>query len=119
MSGATPGASPGASPGMTVGAAGQVARQGRPAGLLARPQASLAILRLVAGGIMLAGVVLFVFGTSWDIQWHTFIGRDRALVPPHILMLSGILLCGVVALAEIGVESFWARSTSSDSRSSD
>lgn len=117
MTGASPGASPGEPQGATVGPPGHVARAGRRAehraGALAHPQASLAMLRLVAGSVMLAGVVLFVFGTSWDIQWHSFIGRDRALVPPHLLMLSGILLSGVVALAEIGVESFWARTNAS------
>ncbi len=78
---------------------------------LARPQVALARLRLALGGVTLFGVLLFVFGTSWDIQWHSFIGRDRALVPPHLLMLGGILLCGVAALSEIAVETFWARTT--------
>jgi hypothetical protein len=78
-------------------------------GILARPREALALLRLAAGGATLLGVVLFAFGTSWDIQWHSFIGRDRALVPPHLLMLGGILLCGVAALSEVGIESVWAR----------
>jgi hypothetical protein len=78
---------------------------------LARPQEALTRLRLALGGVTLFGVLVFVFGTSWDIQWHSFIGRDRALVPPHLLMLGGILLCGVAALSEIAVETFWARTT--------
>jgi hypothetical protein len=79
------------------------------AGVLARPREALALLRLATGAAALLGVVLFVFGTSWDIQWHSFIGRDRVLIPPHVLMLGGIALCGVAALSEVGVESFWAR----------
>jgi hypothetical protein len=61
------------------------------------------------GGVVLLGVLLFTFGTSWDIQWHSFVGRDRALVPPHLLMLGGIVLCGLAALSEIAVETLWAR----------
>lgn len=78
-------------------------------GVLARPREALAVLRLATGAAALMGVVLFVFGTSWDIQWHSVIGRDRVLIPPHVLMLGGIALCGVAALSEVGVESFWAR----------
>jgi hypothetical protein len=77
--------------------------------MLARPREALALLRLATGAAALVGVVLFVFGTSWDIQWHSVIGRDRVLVPPHVVMLGGITLCGVAALSEVGVESFWAR----------
>src|SRR5260221_7277743 len=98
----------GASQGANIGAIGAAQGWGH---ALARPQEALARLRLAVGGVTLFGVLLFVFGTSWDIQWHSFIGRDRALVPPHLLMLGGILLCGVAALSEIGVETFWARTT--------
>jgi hypothetical protein len=101
----------GASHGATGGVAGHAEGWRSGAGVLARPREALALLRLTAGGTALFGVVLFVFGTSWDIQWHSFIGRDRALVPPHLLMLGGITLCGVAALSAVGVESFWARST--------
>jgi hypothetical protein len=92
-----------------AGVAGRAEGQRSGAGVLARPREALALLRLATGGAALLGVVLFVFGTSWDIQWHTYIGRDRALVPPHLLMLGGITLCGVAALSEVGVESLWAR----------
>ncbi len=94
-----------------TGVAGRAQGQGQRigSGILARPREALALLRLIAGGATLLGVVLFAFGTSWDIQWHSFIGRDRALVPPHLMMLGGILLCGVAALSEVGVESVLAR----------
>ncbi len=70
---------------------------------------AIAALRLAAGGAALVGLLAFVFGTSWDIQWHTFIGRDRVLIPPHLLLLGAITLCGVAALGAIAVESVWAR----------
>lgn len=66
-------------------------------------------LRLVSGYVILAGATLFFLGTSWDIQWHTYIGRDRTLIPPHIIMLSGITLCGLAALATVLLETFWSR----------
>lgn len=70
---------------------------------------ALARLRVVAGGTALVGLLGFVFGTSWDIQWHTFIGRDRVLIPPHLLLLGAITLTGIAALGEIAIESVWAR----------
>ena len=68
------------------------------------PGRTIFLPRLVLGAVSLLGVFLFVFGTSWDIQWHEFVGRDRTLIPPHDLMLGGIVLCGVTALASVGVE---------------
>jgi hypothetical protein len=65
-------------------------------------------LRLVSGYIILFGSALFFLSTSWDIQWHTYIGRDRTLIPPHILMLLSITLCGLAALSTVLVETFWA-----------
>ena len=28
----------------------------------------------------LFGAIIFLEGTSWDIQWHSYIGRDRTLI---------------------------------------
>ena len=98
----------GASQGAAAEAPSRVAGQ-RSGGALAAPRQALALLRLATGGFALAGLLAFVFGTSWDIQWHIFIGRDRVLIPPHLLMLGGITLSGVAALSEIAVESLWAR----------
>ncbi len=66
-------------------------------------------LRLAFGAVILLGATLFFLGTSWDIQWHTYIGRDRTLIPPHIIMLFGITLCGLSALSTVLIETFWAR----------
>ena len=65
-------------------------------------------LRLAFGSVILLGATLFFLGTSWDIQWHTYIGRDRTLIPPHIIMLLGITLCGISALSTVLIETFWA-----------
>src|SRR5947209_12660154 len=67
------------------------------------------ILRLTAGLVaLLAAIVTFV-GTSWDIQWHTLIGRDRTLIPPHEMMLTGVTLGGIAALTVIITETIWVR----------
>lgn len=76
---------------------------------LARPLRAVATLRLVLGLVALMGTIVFLEGTSWDIQWHTFIGRDRTLIPPHIMMLSGVALSGVAGLLIVLIESWWAR----------
>jgi len=66
-------------------------------------------LRLALGFTVLLGATLFFLGTSWDIQWHSFVGRDRTLIPPHIVMLTGNTLSGLAALAAILIETLWAR----------
>jgi len=65
--------------------------------------------RLAAGLAIMLGALTFLLGVCWDIQWHTFIGRDRTLIPPHIMMLSGITLSGIAALAGVLGESALAR----------
>src|SRR5947209_12480185 len=67
------------------------------------------LLRLTAGLVaLLAAIVTFV-GASWDIQWHTLIGRDRTLIPPHIMMLTGVTIGGIAALTVIITETIWVR----------
>jgi hypothetical protein len=82
------------------------------AALAAPPAVTLASVwqaRLALGLVALAGTVGFLFGTSWDIQWHSFIGRDRTLVPPHLVMLGSIALCGAAAAVMVAIESLRAR----------
>src|SRR5579885_1230917 len=75
----------------------------------ARSLRSVATLRLALGLTALLGAIVFLEGTSWDIQWHTYIGRDRTLIPPHILMLSGVTLSGIAGLLAVLIESWWTR----------
>src|SRR5260370_34967497 len=51
-------------------------------------------LRLAFGLVASLGTIIFLGGTCWDIQWHTYIGRDRTLIPPHILLLTGLTIRG-------------------------
>ena len=66
-------------------------------------------LRLACGLTTLLGAIISYFALSWDIQWHTFVGRDRTLTPPHILLLSGIVVCGIGALVAVLVETQWVK----------
>jgi hypothetical protein len=70
---------------------------------------AVSTLRLVLGLTALLGAIIFLEGTSWDIQWHSYIGRDRTLIPPHLMMLSGVALSGISGLLTVLIESVWAR----------
>jgi hypothetical protein len=70
---------------------------------------AVARLRLAFGLLALLGTIIFLEGTSWDIQWHSYIGRDRTLIPPHIMMLTGVALSGIAGLLTVLIESWWAR----------
>src|SRR6266567_2977436 len=76
---------------------------------LAHSLRAVSTLRLVLGLTALLGSIIFLEGTSWDIQWHSYIGRDRTLIPPHIMMLSGVALSGISSLLTVLIESWWAR----------
>ncbi|HEY5003039.1 MAG TPA: hypothetical protein VII61_07810 [Ktedonobacteraceae bacterium] len=66
-------------------------------------------LRLALGYTVLLGSILFLLGTSWDIQWHSLIGRDRTLIPPHIIMLSGVAISGIASLVAVFIETVLVR----------
>jgi hypothetical protein len=73
------------------------------------PTPAIWAVRLALGLTVLLGAILFFLGGSWDIQWHTLVGRDRTLIPPHIVMLTGVTLSGVAALAAVVSETVLAR----------
>lgn len=54
------------------------------------------------GGVVVAfaGFVSLV-ATYWDDAWHTDLGRDSAMIPPHLLLYGSVAVAGVVVL-------FWA-----------
>ncbi|GAC1632177.1 MAG: hypothetical protein NVS4B11_32850 [Ktedonobacteraceae bacterium] len=78
----------------------------------ARTLQSVQTLRLALGLTAAFGALIFFLGTSWDIQWHQYIGRDRTLIPPHQMMLAGVALSGIAGLVAVIVESIWARKSS-------
>src|SRR5687767_9180425 len=66
-------------------------------------------LRL-AGALLLAfAMAAFVLGVAWDIQWHPSVGRDRVLSSPHVLLLSGLALSGLISLALVLLDTWRSR----------
>jgi hypothetical protein len=53
---------------------------------------------LVGSWLISAAIVIFAIGGAWDIQWHIAVGRDRALTPPHLMILLGIALAGLTSV---------------------
>jgi hypothetical protein len=76
---------------------------------LVRSLSAVRMLRLALGLTILLGALVSLLGISWDIHWHAFIGRDRTLIPPHLMILSGIALSGLAALLAVLIETNWAR----------
>ncbi|HLI70803.1 MAG TPA: hypothetical protein VKV19_13675 [Ktedonobacteraceae bacterium] len=66
-------------------------------------------LRLALGWVMLLATMVGLFAVSWDVQWHTAVGRDRTLTMPHLFILGSITVTGLVALAAVLIETIWAR----------
>ena len=65
--------------------------------------------RLAGATILSLAAATFTVGTAWDIQWHIAVGRDRTFTLPHILMLAGIALLGLVSLVLILRDTWRAR----------
>jgi hypothetical protein len=40
-----------------------------------------------------------LFATYWDDAWHTDLGRDSALIPPHAMLYGGVAVAGLVVVA--------------------
>ena len=68
-------------------------------------------LRLALGGTSLFAALVGLFAISWDIQWHSAVGRDRTLTAPHLFILGSVTVMGLVALAAVLIETLWARRT--------
>ncbi len=76
-------------------------------------------LRLAGAALIGVALTIFLFGTSWDIQWHPSVGRDRPLTPPHLMMLGGIALSGLLSMLLVLLDTWRARSgTAVDERNS-
>lgn len=58
------------------------------------------MVRLPAGvlTVVVAGSAS-LFATFWDDAWHTDLGRDQALIPPHLLLYASMAAIGVVVAA--------------------
>src|SRR6266581_6042860 len=70
------------------------------------PQPDLPERRLRRRGALLMLYFLFQaeFGLAWDRSWHDYLGRNQFLIPPHIMIYTGIGLTGLVALTLVLIE---------------
>jgi FtsH-binding integral membrane protein len=68
----------------------------------------VSLSRLAGAAVLSFAATLFVVGTGWDIQWHSAVGRDKVLTPPHTFMLAGIILLGLVSLGLILLDTWRA-----------
>ncbi|MFW5761490.1 MAG: hypothetical protein ACOCXH_10965 [Cyclobacteriaceae bacterium] len=48
-----------------------------------------------------------IIGLIWDISWHTSIGRDKLLSPPHIGIYLGAVISGFFSGYQVLKTSFW------------
>ncbi|MCX2743919.1 hypothetical protein OO013_08580 [Mangrovivirga sp. M17] len=51
--------------------------------------------------------ISIMIGLVWDISWHTSIGRDGLLSPPHLAIYFGGILAGVFSGIRVLKTSFW------------
>jgi hypothetical protein len=65
-------------------------------------------VRLGVAVALLACLVVASAGLAWDIAWHTYIGRDSFLTPPHAVLYGGVAMAGVVGAAG-GLLELWRR----------
>jgi hypothetical protein len=75
--------------------------------------------RLMASGALILMQTVAALGLGWDIQWHRWIGRDRFLTPPHLLIYIGVAGAGMLCIAVVLMETwrYWRRSPGVDDSS--
>ena len=66
-------------------------------------------LRLTVYGAIAISRLVYLFGGSWDIQWHITVGRDNLFIPPHMVAGFGFVLECACALALVLIESLRVR----------
>lgn len=65
-------------------------------------------VRLGVAVALMACLLVASAGLAWDIAWHTYIGRDSFLTPPHAVLYGGVAATGLVALTGVLLET-WRR----------
>jgi hypothetical protein len=53
--------------------------------------------------------VCIIVGLIWDISWHTSIGRDGLLSPPHLSIYLGAIVSGLFSGFQVFKISFWGK----------
>lgn len=72
---------------------------------LSRNQNKKSAVKLYIYAVTLAALLSAV-GVLWDISWHSSVGRDRFLTPPHILIYLGAIFGGVFSVIQVLLNTF-------------
>jgi hypothetical protein len=74
-------------------------------------------IKLSQNGSKKTGIKLYIYavtvaalfsavGVLWDISWHTSVGRDQFLTPPHILIYLGAIFGGLFSAIQVLINTF-------------
>lgn len=63
-------------------------------------------LRLVVAYVLALCYTLLYFGGDFDSLWHSDVGRDEFLIPPHIIMYSATAIIGLMCVGIVLVETW-------------
>ena len=59
--------------------------------------------------ILLLATTAIAFGVEWDISWHSSIGRDKLLSPPHVVVYVGGIICGLICSFIVFKQTFFTK----------
>ena len=59
--------------------------------------------------ILLFATTAIAFGVEWDISWHSSIGRDKLLSPPHVVVYIGGIICGLICSFIVFQQTFFMK----------
>jgi len=59
--------------------------------------------------LMLLASTAIAIGVEWDISWHSSIGRDKLLSPPHVVIYIGGIVAGLVCSFIVFKQTFLIR----------
>ena len=60
--------------------------------------------------IILLATTAIAVGIQWDISWHSTIGRDKLLSPPHLVVYVGGIICGLICSYVVFKNTFFEQS---------
>ena len=61
--------------------------------------------------IILLATTAIAVGIQWDISWHSTIGRDKLLSPPHLVVYVGGIICGLICSYIVFKNTFFEQSS--------
>jgi len=59
--------------------------------------------------LLLLATTAIAVGVEWDISWHSSIGRDKLLSPPHVVVYIGGIICGLICSFIVFQQTFFLK----------